>query len=70
MPTGTTYDLTYTTTTTSGVIEQGTLNSQTSPVNVVSGFSIGLNPTYQFTITAIKSGTLVLTKSRSGTFLV
>jgi len=70
MPTGTTYDLTYTTTTTSGVVEQGTLNSQTSPVNVVSAFSIGLNPKYQMTVTAIKSGTLVLVKSRSGTFLV
>lgn len=68
MPTGTTFDLTYTTTTTSGVIEQGTLNSQTSPVNVTSGYSIGVNPTYQMTITAIKSGTLVLVKSRSGTF--
>jgi len=69
MPTGTTFDLTYTTTTTAGVIEQGTLNNQTSPINVTSGFSIGSNPKYQMTITAIKSGTLVLVKSRSGTFL-
>lgn len=69
MPTGTTFDLTYTTTTTAGVIEQGTLNNQTSPINVTSGFTIGSNPKYQMTITAIKSGTLVLVKSRSGTFL-
>jgi hypothetical protein len=69
MPAGTTYDLTYTTTTTSGVVEQGTLNNQTSPVNVVSGNAIGTSPKYQMTITAIKSGTLILTKSRSGTFL-
>jgi hypothetical protein len=69
MPTGTTFDLTYTTTTTAGVIEQGTLNNQTSPINVSSGYAIGSNPTYQMTITAIKSGTLVLVKSRSGTFL-
>ena len=70
MPTGTTFDLTYTTTTTAGVVEQGTLNNQTSPVSVVSGYSIGLNPKYQMTVTAIKSGTLLLSKSRSGTFLV
>ena len=69
MPTGTTFDLTYTTTTTAGVIEQGTLNNQTSPINVSSGYAIGSSPTYQMTITAIKSGTLVLVKSRSGTFL-
>ncbi len=68
-PTGTTYDLIYTTTTTAGVIEQGTLNSQTSPVDVTSGYTIGANPTYQMTINAIKDGTLILTKSRSGTFL-
>jgi hypothetical protein len=68
MPTGTTYDLTYTTTTTAGDVEQGTLNNQTSPVNVYSGYSIGSSPRYQMTVTAIKSGTLVLVKSRSGTF--
>jgi hypothetical protein len=70
MPTGTTFDLTYTTTTTAGVVEQGTLNNQTSPVSVVSGYSIGLDPKYQMTVTAITSGTLLLSKSRSGTFLV
>jgi hypothetical protein len=69
MPTGTTFDLTYTTTTTAGVVEQGTLNNQTSPINVSSGYAIGSNPKYQMTVTAIKSGTLVLVKSRSGTFL-
>jgi hypothetical protein len=69
MPTGTTFDLTYTTTTTAGVIEQGTINGATSPENVTSGYNIGSTPRYQMTITAIKSGTLVLSKSRSGTFL-
>lgn len=69
MPTGTTYDLTYTTTTTTGTVEQGTLNNQTSPVDVTSGFTIGANPKYQMTVTAIASGTLVLVKSRSGTFV-
>jgi hypothetical protein len=69
MPTGTTFDLTYTVTTTAGVVEQGTLNNQTSPINVSSGYAIGSNPKYQMTVTAIKSGTLVLVKSRSGTFL-
>lgn len=68
-PTGTTYNLTYTTTTTAGVIEQGSLTNQTSPVTVASGFNIGASPTYQMRIDAIKSGTLVLTASRSGTFL-
>lgn len=68
MPTGTTFDLTYTTTTTAGVVEQGTLNSVTSPQNITSGYNIGSSPRYQMTITAIKSGTLVLSKSRSGTF--
>lgn len=68
LPTGTTFDLTYTTTTTAGVIEQGTINGATSPTNVTSGYNIGSSPRYQMTITAIKSGTLVLSKSRSGTF--
>ena len=68
-PTGTTYDLIYTTTTTAGVVEQGVLNNQTSPVNVTSGFSIGANPKYQMTVNAILNGTLILTKSRAGTFL-
>ena len=68
-PAGTTFDLVYTTTTTAGVVEQGVLNNQTSPVNVVSGYSIGASPTYQMTVNAIKSGTLILTKSRAGTFL-
>jgi hypothetical protein len=69
MPTGTTFDLTYTTTTTAGTVEQGTINGATSPENVTSGYNIGATPRYQMTLTAIKSGTLVLSKSRSGTFL-
>lgn len=67
-PSGTEYNLTYTTTTTAGVIEQGSLNNQTSPITVASGYNIGASPTYQMRIDAIKSGTLILTQSRSGTF--
>jgi hypothetical protein len=68
-PSGTEYNLTYTTITTAGVIEQGSLANQTSPVSVVSGSNIGATPKYQMRIDAVKSGTLILTASRSGTFV-
>jgi len=68
-PTGTTYDLQYRTVTTGGDVEEGYLTGQTSPVNVTSGYTIGVNPTYQMTVTALNSNTVLMTRSRSGTFL-
>ena len=68
-PSGTTYDLQYRTVTTGGDVEEGYLTGQTSPVNVTSGYTIGINPTYQMTVTALNSNTVLMTRSRSGTFL-
>jgi hypothetical protein len=68
LPSGTTFDLVYQTTTTGGTVENGALQSQTSPVNVSSGFSIGANPKYVMTVNALLNGVLLLTRSRTGTF--
>lgn len=68
-PTGTTYDLLYRTVTTTGDVEEGYLTGQTSPVNVTSGHTIGANPTYQMTVTALNSNSVLMQRSRSGTFL-
>jgi hypothetical protein len=68
-PTGTTYDLLWTATTTAGVTERGYDDNATSPVTVASGYNIGASPTYSMTVTAIKNGVVILSKSRTGTFL-
>jgi hypothetical protein len=68
-PTGTVYDLQYRTVTTNGDVEEGFLTNQTSPVTVSSGYSIGINPTYQMTVFARLSDTVLMSRFRAGTFL-
>jgi hypothetical protein len=68
-PTGTVYDLQYRTVTTTGDVEDGFLTNQTSPVTVTSGYTIGINPTYQMTVFARLSDTVLMSRFRAGTFL-
>lgn len=69
-PTGTTYDLNYRTVTTGGDVEEGYFTGLTATnQNVVSGFNIGANPTYQMTVSAVLSGAVLMSRSRTGTFL-
>jgi hypothetical protein len=68
-PSGTQYDLQYRTVTTGGTVEDGFLTNQTSPVTVTSGYSIGVSPTYQMTVYARSSDTVLMSRFRAGTFL-
>jgi hypothetical protein len=69
-PTGTTYDLNYRTVTTTGDVEEGFFTGLTvTDQEVTSGFTIGLNPTYQMTVSAVLSGAVLMSRSRTGTFL-
>jgi hypothetical protein len=69
-PTGTTYDLNYRTVTTGGDVEEGYFTGLTvTNQDVVSGFNIGANPTYQMTVSAVLSGAVLMSRSRTGTFL-
>jgi hypothetical protein len=69
-PTGTTYDLNYRTVTTNGDVEEGYYSGlTTTDQDVLSGYTIGLNPTYQMTVSAVLSGAVLMSRSRTGTFL-
>jgi hypothetical protein len=69
-PTGTTYDLNYRTVTTTGDVEEGYYSGlTTTDQDVLSGYTIGLNPTYQMTVSAVLSGAVLMSRSRTGTFL-
>jgi hypothetical protein len=69
-PASTTYDLNYRTVTTTGDVEEGYFTGLTlTNQDVVSGFTIGLNPTYQMTVSAVLSGAVLMSRSRTGTFL-
>lgn len=69
-PTGTTYDLNYRTVTTNGDVEEGFFTGLTlTNQDVTSGYNIGANPTYQMTVTAVLSGSVLMSRSRTGTFL-
>jgi hypothetical protein len=68
-PAGVTYDLSYRTVTTGGVIEEGYLTGLTlTNQDVVSGSNIGINPTYQMTVSAVLSNAVLMSRSRTGTF--
>jgi hypothetical protein len=65
-----TYDLNYRTTTTGGVTEEGYFTGLTvTNQDVVSGNNIGASPTYQMTVSAVLSGAVLMSRSRTGTFL-
>lgn len=69
-PSGTTYDLNYRTVTTTGDVEEGYFSGLTvTNQDVTSGYTIGLNPTYQMTVSAVLSGAVLMSRSRTGTFL-
>jgi uncharacterized repeat protein (TIGR01451 family) len=69
-PAAITYDLNYRTVTTGGVIEEGYFTGLTlTNQDVVSGSNIGANPTYQMTVSAVLSGAVLMSRSRTGTFL-
>lgn len=69
-PAGITYDLNYRTVTTGGVIEEGYFTGLTlTNQDVASGSNIGANPTYQMTVSAVLSGAVLMSRSRTGTFL-
>lgn len=69
-PTGTTYDLNYRTVTTTGDVEEGYFSGLTiTNQDVTSGYTIGANPTYQMTVSAVLSGAVLMSRSRTGTFL-
>jgi hypothetical protein len=69
-PSGTTYDLNYRTITTAGNVEEGYFTGLTvTNQDVVSGFNIGASPTYQMTVSAVLSGSVLMSRSRTGTFL-
>jgi hypothetical protein len=69
-PTGTTYDLNYRTVTTGGNVEEGYYTGlSVTNQDVLSGYNIGANPTYQMTVSAVLSGAVLMSRSRTGTFL-
>jgi len=56
--------------TTGGDVEEGYFTGLTvTNQDVVSGFNIGANPTYQMTVSAVLSGAVLMSRSRTGTFL-
>lgn len=69
-PSGTTYNLRYKYTNTAGtLVEEGVINNATSGGVVNSTGTIGANPTYVMTVDAINAGQVIVTASRTGTFV-
>ena len=69
-PTGTTFDLLYKYTATGGTVVEGTVTNATSGGTVSAGADIGGSAKYVMTVNAMLNGSVISTKSKTGTFAV